>query len=166
MWPAAAILAFVTLERLAELAWASRNTRLLRAAGAVEVAEAHYPLIVGLHAAWLAGLWALAWGQPASATPLVIFGLLQLLRGWVLLTLGSRWTTRVLHIPGERLVAGGPYRWLRHPNYLVVVGEIAVLPIVFGLFWYAALFSILNAVLLRVRIRAEDAALRPAAQRA
>ena len=166
MWSTAAILAFVTLERLTELVWAERNTRLLRARGAVEVAAGHYPLIVGLHAAWLAGLWFLAWGQPVNVPLLALFGLLQALRAWILFTLRSRWTTRVLLMPGETLVARGPYRWVRHPNYLVVAGEIAVLPLVFGLFWFAALFSILNAAVLIVRIRAEDAALRPASEKA
>jgi methyltransferase len=162
MWLTGAILGFVTLERLAELVLAGRNTRVLRARGAVEFAAGHYPLIVGLHAAWLGGLWFLAWGRPVSWPLLAAFAVLQVLRVWVLLTLRARWTTRILHLPGEALVARGPYRFLRHPNYVVVVGEIAALPLVFGLIAYAALFSALNAAVLLVRVRAEDAALRNA----
>jgi methyltransferase len=161
----AAILTLVTLERLAELAWAERNTRRLAAAGACEAGARHYPLIVGLHAAWLAGLWVLAWGRPVLWPFLALFLVLQLLRAWVLVTLGARWTTRILVVPGERLVRSGPYRFLRHPNYAVVAGEIACLPLVFGMAWYALVFSLLNAGVLWVRIRAEDAALAEARQR-
>lgn len=162
MWLTAAILGFVTLERLAELAWAARNTRLLRAKGAVELGARHYPLIVGLHAAWLGSLWILAWGRPVSWIALAAFVLLQALRGWVLVTLGSRWTTRVLIMPGETPVTHGPYRWIRHPNYVVVIGEIAALPLVFGLVWHSVLFSLLNAGALLLRVRAEEAAWRNA----
>jgi len=160
VWLTGAILGLVTLERLAELALAACNTRRLRAQGAVEVGSHHYPFIVGLHAAWLEGLWVLSWERPVSWIMLACFGLLQVLRAWVIVTLGSRWTTRILVVPGETLVAQGPYKWLRHPNYVVVIGEIATLPLVFGLVGYAVIFSVLNAAVLFVRIRAEDAALR------
>jgi methyltransferase len=160
MWLTLAILSFVSLERLAELVLAARNTRRLLARGAREHGVAHYPAIVGLHAIWLAGLWLLAWGRPVNAAALAVFVVLQVSRLWVLLTLRSRWTTRILVVPGEKLVACGPYRFLRHPNYVVVIGEIAVLPLVFGLAWYAVLFSILNGAVLLVRIRAENDALR------
>ena len=159
MTPAALLLALVTLERLAELWLARRNTRALVSKGAVEVASGHYPLIVMLHAAWLAGLWLLGRQQSVVAGWLVIFLLLQVLRVWVLTTLGSRWTTRIIVQPGLPLVATGPYRWLSHPNYVVVVGEIAVLPLCLGLPWYALAFSIANAAVLTIRIRAENAAL-------
>jgi methyltransferase len=165
MDPAAAILALVTAERLVELAWAERNTRRLRASGAYEVGSRHYPLIIALHAAWLAGLWMFAWGRPVHWPFVALFLVLQGLRAWVLATLGPRWTTRIIVVPGEALVRRGPYRFLRHPNYAVVVGEIACLPLAFGLVLYALVFSILNAAVLAIRIRAENEALAEARQR-
>lgn len=159
MTPAALLLALVTLERLAELWLARRNTKALIAAGAVEFAPGHYPLIVLLHAFWLTGLWLLGWNHLMSTVWLVIFLILQILRVWVLATLGARWTTRIIVQPGVALVARGPYRWISHPNYLVVIGEIAVLPLCLGLPWYALMFSVANAAVLTIRIRAENAAL-------
>jgi methyltransferase len=156
------ILAFVTLQRLGELVLARRNTRRLLARGGVETGAAHYPIIVGLHAAWLAGLWWLAWDEPVSPLWLALFALLQALRVWVIATLGERWTTRIITLPGEPLVARGPFRFLPHPNYAVVAAEIAVLPLVFGLEGYALAFSLLNASVLWVRIRTESGALREA----
>ena len=153
------ILSLVTAERLAELALARRNTARLKARGALEHGSGHYPLIVALHAAWLAGLWLLAWNRPPHWGWVAAFALLQALRVWVLATLKGRWTTRIIVLPGETLVRRGPYRFLSHPNYAVVVGEIAVLPLAFGLPWYALVFSALNAAVLWVRIRAETAAL-------
>jgi methyltransferase len=154
-----AVLGLVTLERLAELALAHRNTRRLLARGAVEAAPEHYPVVVGLHAGWLVGLWWLAWDRPVQLGWLAAFAVLQGLRAWTLATLGARWTTRIVVLPRESLVARGPYRFVRHPNYLVVIGEIAVLPLAFGLPIYAAAFSAMNATVLFVRIRAEEAAL-------
>ena len=155
------ILAFVTLQRLGELVLARHNTNRLLAAGAVERAPGHYPYMVALHAAWLAGLWPLAPGRPVDPLLLAAYAGLQVLRVWVLATLGPRWTTRILVLPGAPLVRAGPYRFLRHPNYVVVAGEMALLPLMFGLDWYALLFSALNALVLTVRIRAENAALEP-----
>ena len=149
----------MTAERLAELAWSAANTKRLRAAGAVEVGAGHYPMLVGLHAVWLGGLWILAWDRPVSLFFVALFILLQFGRAWVLVALGRRWTTRILFMPGERLVASGPYRLVRHPNYVIVALEIAVLPLAFGLVWFAVAFSAANAVALIVRIEAEDAAL-------
>ena len=155
------VLAFVTLQRLGELVLARRNTTRLLERGAIEVAPGHYPLIVGLHTLWLAGLWVLALtrGLSPDLLLLAIFLVLQGLRVLVLLSLGARWTTRILVVPGEQLIASGPYRYLSHPNYWVVIGEILVLPLAFGLAWYAVLFSILNLAVLWVRIRAENKAL-------
>ncbi|HZZ32333.1 MAG TPA: isoprenylcysteine carboxylmethyltransferase family protein [Phenylobacterium sp.] len=154
------ILALVTAQRLGELVVARRNTARLVAAGGVERGAEHYPLIVALHAAWLAGLWWLAWDSPANPAWLGAYVVLEGLRVWVLASLGARWTTRIIVVPGETLVRKGPYRFLSHPNYLVVAGEIAVLPLVFGLTSYAVVFSVLNAAMLWLRIRAESAALR------
>jgi methyltransferase len=160
MDPAAfAVLAFVTAQRLAELVYARRNEARLRARGAREHAPGHYPAIVLLHAAWLIGLWLLALDITPDAGWLALFFLLQALRLWVLATLGARWTTRIIVLPGEPLIAAGPYRLLPHPNYAVVIGEIFVLPMAFGLAWYAILFSILNGAILFIRIRAENEAL-------
>lgn len=156
---ALAVLAFVTLQRLGELALARRNTARLLAKGGIEVAPGHYPLIVLLHGAWLAGLWWLAWSAPVNLAWLAVFAVFQLLRVWVLATLGPRWTTRIIVLPGAPLVREGPYRFLNHPNYWVVAGEIIVLPLVFGLVWYGVVFTLLNAALLTVRIRAENRAL-------
>jgi methyltransferase len=156
----AAVLALVTLQRLAELALARRNTRRLLARGAVEVAPGHYPAIVALHAAWLSGLWLLALSRVPDPVLLAVFCLLQVGRGWVLASLGPYWTTRIIVVPGAPLVRSGPYRFVRHPNYLIVAGEILVLPLAFGLPLFAVVFSGLNALVLWVRIQAEDAALR------
>ena len=153
------VLGLVTVERLAELVWARRNTRRLLAQGAHEAAAGHYPLIVILHAAWLVGLWVLAWNRPVVLPWLAVFALLQAGRLWVLATLGERWTTRIIVLPGEALVRQGPYRLIPHPNYAVVAGEILVLPLAFGLLAYGFIFSILNAAVLVVRIRAEEKAL-------
>jgi methyltransferase len=138
--PAVLLLTLVTAERLAELWLARRNTAALLAKGAFEVAPGHYPLIVLLHALWLLGLWLIGWAQPLSRSWLVIFLALQVLRAWVLLTLGRRWTTRIIVLPGVPLVANGPYRLLSNPNYVVVICEICVLPLCLGLPWYALVF--------------------------
>ena len=157
------ILALVTAQRLGELVVARRNTRRLLAEGGVERGAEHYPLMVGLHAAWLIGLWLLAWDRPANLAWAGAYVVLEGLRIWVLASLGGRWTTRIIVVPGETLVRKGPYKFVPHPNYLVVVGEIAVLPLVFGLTGYAVAFTLLNASLLWLRIRAEERALTEAA---
>ena len=153
------LLAFVTAERLAELILARRNTAALLAQGAFEAAPGHYPAIVAMHALWLASLWYFGWDQPLVSIWLAIFLVLQVLRLWTLATLGRRWTTRIVILPNSSLVTSGPYRLMSHPNYLVVVGEIAVLPLALGLPWIALVFSIANAIILSIRIRAENAAL-------
>ena len=159
IWQGVAVLAFVTLQRLAELALSQRNTKRLLERGAYEVASGHYPFIVTLHALWLVVLWFLGPGPPIEVVPLILFALLQLGRLWVIATLGERWTTRIIVLPGSPLVTAGPYRWVNHPNYLIVIGEFAVLPLVFGLPTVAIIFSVLNALLLWVRIRDENEAL-------
>jgi methyltransferase len=153
------ILGLVTLSRVVELPIARANTARLLARGGREVAPGHYPLIVALHVAWLAALWWLAPSRPVSFPLLALFGLVELARIWVIQTLGKRWTTRIIVVPGETLVRRGPYRFVDHPNYTVVVAEIAILPLVFGLWQVALIFSALNAALLTVRIRAENRAL-------
>ena len=154
------ILGLVTLSRLVELPIAARNTARLKAEGGHEVGAGHYPLIVALHVAWLASLWVLAPQRPISLPFLILFGLVEIGRIWVLQTLGPRWTTRIIVVPGEALVTRGPYKYLNHPNYAVVIAEIALLPLVFGLWPIALIFSLLNAAILTVRIREENRALR------
>jgi len=153
------ILGLVTLERIAELWFARSNTQRLLAEGAREHAPGHYPPIVAVHAAWLASLWWLALARPIDGFWLALFVLIEIGRIWVLVSLGKRWTTRIIVLPDAPLVRRGPYRFVNHPNYVVVVAEIAVLPLVFGLWEISLLFSVLNAVLLTLRIRAENRAL-------
>jgi methyltransferase len=154
------ILALVTLQRLGELWLSNRNTRRLLAQGAHEVGADHYPLIVAVHILWLAALWWFALDRPIDGFWLGMFVLLELARVWVVASLGRRWTTRIIILPDAPLVRRGPYRWVQHPNYLIVIGEIAVLPLVFGLWQVALIFTILNAAILTVRIREESRALR------
>lgn len=153
------ILAFVTLQRLGELWLANRNTRRLLADGAHEAEPAHYPFIVAVHLSWLLTLWLLAPGRPIVWPLLGAFAILQLARVWVIATLGPRWTTRIITLPHAPLVKRGPFRFVSHPNYIVVAAEIAILPLVFGLWPVAIAFTLLNAAVLTVRIRAENRAL-------
>lgn len=157
---AASIILFaVTLQRAAELVLARRNTALLLARGALEVAPGHYPFVVLLHAAWLGALWMFGRDQPVDPIAAGGYGVLQLLRAWTIASLGARWTTRIVVLPGQPLVTRGPYRFLSHPNYVVVAAEIALLPLALHLPRIALVFSVLNALVLAVRIRAEDRAL-------
>ena len=159
VWIAVAILGFVTLQRLVELQLADRNSRRLLAEGAVEYGRGHYPFIVALHMLWLAALWWWAPGRAIHLALLLLFAALQLGRVWVIATLRSRWTTRIIVKPGATLVRSGPYRFLNHPNYAIVTLEIAVLPLVFGLWEMALVFSLLNAAILAIRIAKENRAL-------
>lgn len=159
-WAAYGILALVALQRLVEMRYAERNTKALRARGAVEIGAAHYPLIVLLHAGWLVAIILLLPHPPVIHWWLLgVFVVLQLLRVWVITTLGPYWTTRIISLPGAALVRRGPYRFVSHPNYMVVAGEIAVLPLVFGEVWVAVVFTLLNAAILAWRIRQEETGL-------
>jgi methyltransferase len=153
------ILALVTLQRLGELVLARANTRKLMARGATEIAQGHYPVLVAMHAAWLMALWLWGRDQPVDPLALGVFIVLQGLRAWVIATLGARWTTRIVVLPNQPLISSGPYRYLSHPNYAVVAAEIAVLPLALHLPWIALIFTILNAGVLAIRIRAEARAL-------
>ncbi len=158
-WPQAIVL-LVALQRLAELLLARRNTRRLLAQGAVEHGARHYPLMVLLHAAWLAALFfAVPPQAPVFASMLLLFLVLQAGRVWVIASLGRYWTTRVITLPQAPLVARGPYRWVRHPNYLIVACEIPTLPLAFGAVDLALIFGLANLALLAWRIRIEEAAL-------
>lgn len=154
------VVGLVALQRLAELAYARRNAKRLLAEGAYEVGRGHYPLMVALHAGWL--LTILLAGDPEAPPnlPLLAFyGALQLCRLWLIASLGRYWTTRIIVAPNAPLVQRGPYRFLRHPNYIVVAAEIASLPLAFGAWPVALAFSVANAALLAWRIRVEERAL-------
>jgi methyltransferase len=153
------LVTFLIVQRLAELGLAQWNTARLRVGGGVEFGASHYPLMVALHAAWLLGLWMLGHDHPVDPLWLAVFILLQAGRLWVIASLGQRWTTRVIVLPSASSVARGPYRWLRHPNYVVVVFEIAVVPLALGLPLFALVFSLANTTLLAYRIRVENQAL-------
>ena len=153
------ILGLVTLQRAGELLLSRYNTHRLLARGAVEIAPRHYLLIVAVHAAWLISLWVFGHDQPVNGVALLVYLVLQGFRFWVMRTLGSRWTTRIIVLPEQPLVSAGPYRFLSHPNYAVVAAEIAVLPLVLGLPLLAVLFTVLNAAVLAIRIRSENRAL-------
>jgi methyltransferase len=152
----------VAVQRLAEMAHARRNARRLLAEGGVEHGAGHFPLFIVLHGLWLVAIFALVPPEAPVSWPLLgLYALLQLGRAWVLVSLGRYWTTRVITLPGAPLVRLGPYRFLRHPNYLVLAGEVAVLPLAFGAWEIALVFSLANAALLAWRIRIEEAALAP-----
>ena len=155
-----ALVGFIAALRLAELAWSARNTRRLKARGAIEAGTAHYPLFVALHAGWLLAM-VLFIDPRAPADPwlLGLYGVLQGARLWVIASLGERWTTRIIVPPGEPRIATGPYRFVKHPNYMVVAAEIALAPLIFGAWLLALGFSALNLALLAHRIRVENAAL-------
>jgi methyltransferase len=153
------LVTFLVAQRLAELGLAQWNTVRLRAGGGVEFGAAHYPLLVALHASWLLGLWMFGHDRDIDPVGLAAFIVLQAGRVWAIASLGRHWTTRVIVMPGAAPIARGPYRWLRHPNYLIVVLEIAVVPLALGLPLFALIFSLLNAALLAWRIRVENRAL-------
>ena len=154
------VLALVIAQRLGELWLAARNTRRLKAQGAVEYGAGHYPLFVVLHAAWIATIAGLTpWTTTPSASLLLIYLVLQGARIWVIATLGPFWTTRIISLSGAPLVRDGPYRFIRHPNYWIASLEIAVLPLAFGQIGIALVFSLLNALLIAYRVRIENAAL-------
>ena len=164
-WLYLGLIALIVFQRLGELKLAKRNERLARAAGAVEAGAGHYPWMVVIHTLFLIScpleVWLLdrPFAPSAAGAMLLLLGLATGLRYWAIQTLGERWTTRILVRPGVPLVSAGPYRWLRHPNYLAVMIEIAALPLVHGAWLTAVVFSLVNLVLLGVRVSAENAAL-------
>ncbi len=154
------VVLLVAVQRLAELIVARRNTARLLAAGGYEVGAAHYPFFVLLHGTWLiAMLLSIPPGAPVHWPLLGLYAILQLGRIWVVTSLEGRWTTRIIVCPDKPLSRRGPYRYLRHPNYVIVAGEIAILPLAFGAWQIAAGFSALNLAVLAWRVRVEDRAL-------
>lgn len=159
MWVRAVLIA-VAVQRLWEVRLADRNTRRLRAEGAVEVGAGHYPLFILLHASWLAAIAIVTpWTMVPNPWWLALYVGLQFGRLWVIASLGRFWTTRIITLPSAPLIRRGPYRFLRHPNYVVASLEIAVLPLAFGQVWIALVWSVANALLVGWRIRVEDRAL-------
>lgn len=153
-------LSFIIIQRLSELVIARRNTARLLGQGAYEVGAAHYPVMVGMHSVWIACLVIFGYDEAVSFGWLALFAILQVFRVWILASLGSRWTTRVI-ISQEPLIMRGPYKYMSHPNYMLVVAEIIVTPMVLGLVWVALVFTVLNAAMLWVRIGVEHKALAP-----
>ena len=151
-------LGYVIAERLIELPIATRNTRRLKAQGGVEHSPGHYPLIVAVHTLWIAAMvW---WGHdnPVNYAWLGVYAALQVLRVYILGTLGKRWTTRIIVLQDEARVTKGPFGFVPHPNYMLVIAEILVAPLVLGLWDVAAIFGALNAMVLTIRISAEERA--------
>jgi methyltransferase len=153
------VLLLVTLQRLSELVIARANTARLMGAGGVELGASHYPVMVLLHATWLVGLWWFGWNAQIIWPLLWCYIALQGFRIWILATLGHRWTTRIISVPNEKLVARGPYRFMRHPNYALVLLEVPLLPLALGLTWFAACYGLLNVAMLVWRISIEERAI-------
>jgi len=156
----ALFLGFIIVQRLGELVIAKRNTANLLAKGAYEVGAAHYPLMVAMHSAWITCLLIFGYDERVAYGWLAVFAVLQVFRVWILGSLGARWTTRII-ILEEPLVVRGPFKYFSHPNYMLVVAEIIVAPMVLGLVWVAVVFTVLNAAMLWVRIGVEHKALAP-----
>ena len=159
------LVALVGLERVAELVVSTRNAAWSFARGGVEYGRGHYPVMVALHSGFLVAMLVEAWLRRPDVPAVLAWSMLalvlasQALRWWCIGTLGRRWNTRVIVVPGLAPVTSGPYRLLRHPNYVAVVVEGVALPLVHSAWFTAVLFTVANAVLLTVRIRVEDAAL-------
>lgn len=151
-------LTYVIAERLIELPIARRNTKRLLAQGGVEHSPGHYPVIVAIHTGWILAMVWFGHDNPVNLIWLGVYAVLQILRVYILGTLGRRWTTRIIVVPGEEKVSRGPFALVPHPNYLLVVAEILVAPLVLGLWEVAAIFSALNAAVLIIRVSAEERA--------
>ena len=160
------ILSAVALQRLAELLYSNRNTKKLLTEGGKEVGQSHYPIMIAIHTGWLFTITAFAvLADTHSVDDLIIwpligvYGLVQVGRFWVLYSLGRYWSTKVIDLPEAPLIRKGPYRWIKHPNYLIVVLEVALLPMALQMWGTALVFSILNAGILAWRIQVENRAL-------
>ena len=156
---AVALLAFVTLQRLGELVWGAQNTARLLASGGVEFGRKQHPALPALLVGWLAGLWFWGYDRPVHLTFVIIFAMLQCGRLWIIMSLGRRFTTRIIVLPGVPLVASGPYRVLKHPAYFIGSAEMAVVPLALGMPIWAALFFVFNVIGMPFRIRTENRAL-------
>jgi len=157
-WQWAALL--VALQRLGELCLSRRNANRLLAAGGREIGTGHFPVLIAVHAGWLAAIaFLIPTGAPVHWPVITAYLVVQAGRYWVIATLGHHWTFRVIDMPSAPLVRTGPYRWCKHPNYVVVVLEVALLPLAFGAWEIAALFSVVNFAILAWRLRGENASI-------
>jgi methyltransferase len=150
---------FLLTQRFTELYISRRNEKWLLSQGAIEYGREHYPYIVALHTLFIVSLiteYYLSGGKPMSHIFLLLFVLLLFFKYWVLSSLGLYWNTKIYRVPGAVAVRKGPYKWFKHPNYMDVVLEIMIIPLVFHLYYTAVIFSVLNAVMLSVRIRVEN----------
>jgi methyltransferase len=161
------VISIVILQRLVELVVAKRNEKWMRGQGAFEAGAAHYPVMVSMHIAFFISLIAevLLFDKSLSSVWilfLIIFLVTQLARIWCLTSLGKFWNTKIIILPGADVVQKGPYKWIRHPNYVIVATELLVLPLMFSAYFTAIIFSFLNVWMLSVRIPAEEKALKEA----
>ncbi len=163
------VIGFVLLQRVGELLLAKRNTRFIKKQGGVEAGENHYKWMVLLHVTFFISMFveigSKGWDHISfHLLPFLLFCLVQPLRIWSIASLGHYWNTRIYVIKGLEPVMRGPYKYIKHPNYLVVIVELVTLPMTFGAIWTAVLFSLLNVLMLSVRISIEEAALHEAYQ--
>jgi len=150
---------FVIVQRLSELYIAKGNEKWLRSQGAVEYGKEHYPFIVALHTLFIIAMiveYMLRGNRPIDFVLLILFILLLLFKFWALSSLGKYWNTKIFRVPGVGPVKKGPYKLFKHPNYFIVVCEIAIIPMVFHLYYTAIIFTVLNAIMLTVRIKVEN----------
>lgn len=158
------LISWVIFIRVGELILSKNNGKWLLENGAVEYGNKHYPFIVALHVLFILSMifeYSLQKSPTFSLFMLFLFFLLLTFKSWVILSLGKFWNTRIYHIPNEPLIKKGPYHFFKHPNYMVVIAEIAVIPMIFNLYYTAATFSILNLIILSVRITEENKVLQP-----
>jgi methyltransferase len=150
---------FLIAQRLSELYIASRNEKWLLSQGAIEYGRSHYPYIVALHTLFIISIiveYMLRGNTPINYIFLVLFALLLMFKFWALSSLGKYWNTKIYRVPGSGPVKKGPYKLFKHPNYFIVVCEIAIIPLVFNLYYTAIIFTVLNAIMLSVRIKVEN----------
>ncbi len=157
----------VIFQRIIEVVIANRNARWIKSQGGYEAGREHYTFIIGTHVFFFLSLIievTVNWNHFAkwSFIPLIIFLLAQMGRTWALSSLGRFWNTRIMILPGAKVVAKGPYQYVRHPNYVIVVTEIAMLPLIFQAYWTAIMFTVINALVLSIRIKEEETALKEA----
>lgn len=152
-------ISFVILLRIGELILSKRNEKWLLQNGAIEYGQKHYPLIVALHVFFIVSLiveYSMKEAVSYNSFLLVLYFLLLVFKAWIILSLGKFWHTKIYHVPNYPLIKKGPYRYFKHPNYMIVIIEIAVIPLIFHLYFTAVIFFVFNAIMLTVRIKAEN----------
>ncbi len=156
-------ISFIILLRIVELLYSKSNEKWLLQNDAIEYGKEHYPFIVALHVLFILSLiieYALHQPIYFNFFLLVIYFFLLAFKIWIILSLGKFWNTRIYRITGVHLIRKGPYKYFKHPNYVVVIAEIVVIPLIFNLYYTAAIFTLLNAIMLFVRIKEENKALK------